>query len=77
MQDKAAALHVLGEDPKSVNRAMRYVKEFQANNKAIYGHVSKPFKQRNVTFSGETDLDDKIKQSLDEYLRANRSRDFK
>ncbi len=70
MQDKAAAMHVLGEDHKTVNRAMKLVKEFQANNKAIYGQVYKPFKQRNVTFSGETDLDDKIKQSLDQYFRS-------
>ncbi|MES9884990.1 MAG: hypothetical protein ABW185_29455, partial [Sedimenticola sp.] len=70
LTDKAAAMYVLGEDPQSVRGALRAVKEYQANNRAIYGQTTKPLKQRNVTFSGESDLDVKLKQTLDSYFQS-------
>ncbi len=35
--DKFAARHVLEKDPKTISEALQSMKEFQANNKAIFG----------------------------------------
>ncbi len=72
LSDKQAARHVLEKNPTNMCQALQLVKEYQANNKAIFGTTTvKSFQQRNVTFSGETNIDETLKQSLNNFLETN------
>ncbi|MES9879355.1 MAG: hypothetical protein ABW185_00545 [Sedimenticola sp.] len=72
LHDKQAARHVLEKDPTNVCQGLQLVKEHQANNKAIFGTASvKTYNQRNVTFSGETNLDETLKLTLNNFLEKN------
>lgn len=65
-KDKQAALYAMSKRPNCLRKAIKYVKEHQANNVAIFGTRRETFKQRQVTWNlgDETESDVRVLESI-------------